>query len=118
MATYDNLPVYKTSYDLVLELIKCISNFSREYKHTLGEKIEKETMEMILNIFRANSSFKERKGKILLARENIETIRLLLRILHDLKQVNLNKFIRLNEKIESISKQLVNWEASCVSSTE
>ncbi len=112
MSTYDNLPVYKVSYDLLLELFCFTKNFSREYKFTIGESIKNETINMITNIYRANSAQSSRKDMIQLARENTETIRLFLRLLKDLKQINLEKFIRLNEKIESVSKQLAAWHRS------
>jgi len=110
MSLYTNLSVYKVSYDLLLEIFKLTKNFSREYKYTIGEDLKKENIEMILKIYKANSSFEKRKKRISLARENIETIRLLIRILKDLKEVNLKRFIALSEKIESISKQLTAWE--------
>lgn len=110
MSTYDNLSVYRASYDLLVELFRFTKNFSREYKFTLGENIKKETVEMITNIYRANSSFLGRKEKIQSARENVETIRLFLRLLKDLRQVDLKKFVFLNEKIESVSRQLTGWE--------
>lgn len=53
MAIYNNLPVYKVSYELLVELFKFTKNFSREYKLTIGESIKKETIEMITNIYRA-----------------------------------------------------------------
>lgn len=113
MATYDNLPVYKISYDLLLELFQFVKNFSREYKYTLGDSIKKEMMEMIINIYRANSSVEGRAARIQMARENVEVIRLLLRLMKDLKQINLDKFIALNMKIESVSKQLFAWQRTC-----
>ena len=111
MATYDHLPVYKVSYDLLVELFRFTKDFNREYKYTLGESIKKETIEMITNIYRANSSYSKREI-IQSARENVETIRLFLRLLKDLKQVGLQKFVYLNEKIESVSKQLAAWQNS------
>jgi len=110
MSTYDNLSVYKASYDLLVELFRFTKDFSREYKFTLGESIKKETVEMISNIYRANSSFEKRKERIQSARENVEVIRLFLRLLKDLKQVDLKKFVFLNEKIESVSRQLAGWQ--------
>ncbi len=112
MTTYNNLPVYRASYDLLLDLFRFTKDFSREYKYTLGESIKKETVEMISNIYRANSSFTNRKEKIQSARENVEVIRLFLRLLKDLKQVGLEKFVALNEKLESVSKQLYCWQNS------
>jgi len=111
MATYDNLPVYKTSYDLLVELFNLTTNFSREYKFTIGEKLKNETVVMIVAIYRANSSHDKRE-KIQSARESVEVIRLLLRLLKDLKQINMNKFIMLSEKLESVSKQLAAWQKS------
>ncbi len=113
MATYDNLPVYKASYDLLVDLFRFTKEFTREYKYTLGESIKKETVEMITNIYRANSTIARRKEKIAMARENVETIRLFLRLLKDLQQVGLKKFVALNENLESVSKQLSAWYGSC-----
>lgn len=109
MATYDNLPVYKTSYDLLLELFQTTNNFSRDYKFTLGEQVKEETLEMIIFIYQANKSFSERKNMIDKAREKVETIRVLIRILKDLKQLSLKKFVNINAKVESVSKQLTFW---------
>ena len=109
MAIYDTLPVYKVSYDFLLDLFKFTKNFDREYKYTIGEDLKKETTEMIANIYRANSS--QSKWQLLQsARENLEVVRLYLRLLKDLKQINLEKFITLNEKIECVSKQLFSWQ--------
>ena len=64
---------------------------------------------MITNIFRANTS--ENKYDILQkARENIEIIRLYMRLLKDLKQVGTKKFVDINERIENVSKQLTGWQ--------
>jgi hypothetical protein len=109
MATYNNLPVYKVSYELLVELFRYTKNFSREYKYTIGESIKKEVLEMIRNIYRANS-IQMKRGVIQSARENVETIRLFLRLLKDLQQINIAKFVFLNEKIEDVSKQLTAWQ--------
>ena len=109
MATYNNLPVYKASYDLLVEIFKFTQNFNREYKYTLGERLKNETIDMITNIFRANAS--ESKVELLQkARENIEVIRLYLRLLKDLQQLGTKKFVDINEQIENVSKQLTGWQ--------
>jgi len=113
MTLYNNLPVYKTSYDLLLNLFKFSNSFSRDYKYTLGENIKKEVIDLISNIYFCNREIKGRKEKVVQALKSIETVRLYLRLLKDLKQINLKKFIILNEQIESISKQLTAWRKSC-----
>jgi len=111
MATYFHLPVYKASYDLVLEMFKVIKDFNREYKYTLGESIKKEAIGMITDIYRANSSFSKRPH-LEKAREKIETIRMFFRLARDLRQVGLKRFVDVNEKIENVSKQLSAWQRS------
>jgi len=111
MALYYHLPVYKASYDLLVEIFQFTKNFSREYKYTIGQDLKKQTTEMILNIYRANSTT-NKSEVIQKARENIEVISLFMRLLKDLKQVNIKKFVQINELIESVSKQLTAWQKS------
>ena len=111
MTKPDNLPLYLCLYKLVQYFYLLIHNFPKEYKYTLGENIKKEAIEMVTEIYRANSSF-SKKPHIQKAREKIETIRIFFRLTMDLRQVGLKKFVDINEKVESISKQLSAWEAS------
>ena len=108
MTTYYNLPVYKQSYDLLLDIFKLTKEFNREYKYTIGEELKKETTAMIINIYRANCS-KNKVEYIVSARENIEVIRLLVRLLKDLRQIQVSKIAKLNLSIEDLSKQLTGW---------
>ena len=55
MALYNQLPVYKVSYDLLVKIFQFTRQFTKEYKYTIGESLKKETIEMISNIYRANS---------------------------------------------------------------
>jgi len=111
MAIYLYLPVYKASYDLIIELFKVIKEFNREYKYTLGESVKKEAIKMVTDIYRANVSF-FKKPHIEKAREKIETIRIFFRVARDLRQVGLKRFVDVNEKIENVSKQLTAWQRS------
>lgn len=111
MAIYSSLPVYKASYRLLVSIFDLSRQFTREYKYTIGEKLKNETIEMITNIYRANSR-EEKKELLQRARENVEVIRLYLRLLRDLRQVGLPKFVGLNEQLENVSRQLAGWERS------
>ena len=111
MALYDTLPVFKKGYDLLIEIYKMTSGLSREYKYTLGEKLKNETLELLLQIYKANLS-REKEIHIDKCRENTEVVRLLIRLLHDLRQISIKRMIALNVLIESISKQLSGWKKS------
>lgn len=112
MATYDNLPVYKVCYDLILLLFSSGRHMQRDYRFTLGESMNKELIALMSNIYRANCRV-EKKELIAQARENLEIVRLMLRLSMELKQVPLKTFATASEKIENISKQLTAWEKSC-----
>jgi len=37
LAYYNDLPVYKATYDLLFEMFRFTKNFTKEYKYTVGE---------------------------------------------------------------------------------
>jgi uncharacterized protein (DUF1015 family) len=66
-------------------------------------------MLLIKNIYRANKA-KDKITHIGAARENLEVIRLFLRLMQDFNQLSLKKFVETNQAIEEVSKQLASWE--------
>ncbi len=92
-------------------IFKLIKWFPKDYKYSLGDTIKNETIELISNIYKANLQ-KDKKDMLSIARENIELVRLYIRICKDLKVINIQKFIEINLLIESISKQLYAWMKS------
>jgi hypothetical protein len=73
--------------------------------------LEKETMELLTLIFRANSR-KDKAAVLEEARERIEVIRLFVRLMKDLQQTGLKQFVHINQKVEDVSKQLTGWHRS------
>ena len=55
MALHNELPVYKATYDLLLEIFKFTKEFGKEYKYTVGENLKKQTIDLLTLIYRANS---------------------------------------------------------------
>lgn len=112
MAIYNDLPIYKASYDLLIEIFHFVKNFSKEYKYTVGDNLKKEMIDLMMLIYRANS-YRDKISIIQEAREKIEVIRLLVRLMKDLRQINLPLFVQVNERIELVSRQLSGWQKSC-----
>lgn len=56
MALYYNLPVYKESYDLLLQVFKLVKKTAREYKFTLGERLKNEVTDLLVTIFEASKT--------------------------------------------------------------
>jgi len=47
MGMHYDLPVYKSCYDLLLEIFQFVKNFSRDYKYTVGESLKKQTIDLL-----------------------------------------------------------------------
>lgn len=109
MALYSDLLVYKATYDLLLGIFRFTKDFGKEYKYTVGESLKKETIDLLTLIYRANTRYK--KEEVLqMAREQIEVIRLLIRVMKDMKQISLKEFVKVNQSVENVSKQLTGWQ--------
>ena len=111
MAYYNELPVYKATYDLLLAIFQFTKNFSKEYKYTVGESLKKETIELIILIYRANSRT-NKQDTLQTAREHIEVVRLLIRLMKDMHQISVKVFTQINIQVENVSKQLTGWQKS------
>ncbi len=111
MTLHHELPVYKSCYDLLLEIFRFAKDFTKEYKYTIGETLKRETTELLILIFRANT-LRNKEITLQDAREKIEIIRLLVRIMKDLHQINLKRFVQVNQKVEEVSRQLTGWQKS------
>ena len=109
MVLYENIPVYKASYDLTLQLFHVIKKFPKDFKYTLWEQIKKDALTLIGSIYKANM-VKEKQNKILEVRWYVESLKVLLRLSKDLHIIPLDKFILISQSIEIISKQLVAWQ--------
>lgn len=109
MAIYDKLEVFKASYDLLLFVFQFTPNVKRDYRYTLAEKIKDNIIELCLCIYRANGA-KDRVPYIRQAREQLVAIKLMCRMLTDLKQISVRQFAVVCTHTESISKQLQAWQ--------
>jgi hypothetical protein len=84
----------------------------RQYKYTMGEKLQSLCVDMIISIYQANSDREKRRGVLAHLRVRVETIRLLLRVMKDQGILAIASFIAISEQVEEISKQVTGWEKS------
>ncbi len=63
MVLYYDLPVYRDTYKLILEIFEVTKDFPIEYKYTLGQDIKRDALQLVRSIYRANKTahIKERK---------------------------------------------------------
>jgi len=109
MGLYYNLPVFKSTYELLRRILILTQNFNRHYRFNIGDSLIDATFMLHTLIFRA---YDQRTDFSLLqpAREQVEIIRLHIRLLRDQRQISIEQFTDLNELVESISKQVTSWQ--------
>lgn len=106
------LHVYKSGYDVLLQIYRLAQNFSREYKYTLGEELKKDAFQLAIYTYRYAQGKDARRleqsplSYPLLALNQIDIIRVRLRILSDLHRLSPNSFSRINTDLEYLKDQL------------
>ena len=109
MALYSELPVYRDSYRLLIEIYKVTNTFSREYKFSLGQDMRRDTLSLFRNLYRANKN----KDKTVLLEaflDDFELLRLEIRLCLDLKLLSFKKMAEIALITDSISKQVTAWK--------
>ena len=108
MAQYDNLPVFKAIYDLLLEVYQRTRNVPRDLRYTLVQDLKNELLDLMVLVYQANGQ----REKEPLLRKSLEVfmyVRLRIRLLKDMHLLSIPQFAQLCLKTESISKQLTAW---------
>ncbi len=115
MAQYRHLPIYRLTYELLQRVMVVTKEFPREYKFTLGQKIKEEVIEMVVLIYRANSSV-NKISHIEAMLERLQVVELLFRLCHDLRLMPTNSYASVVEKTESLGKQAQGWKRASADS--
>ncbi len=105
---YDQLPVYKETYDLSIHFYRSSQTIKREYRYTIGEELKRRIDRILTCVYLANRNH-DKEQYLLEARECIEIVKLKIRQLHDLHQMPIRNMARFSLSIENISKQLAAW---------
>ena len=108
MSDYYHLDVYKASYKLLVEIHRSFRNLNKEHKYTIGEKVKERVFDVLVGIYRANKS----TSKVMVLEQildDVEYIRLSLRLLRDLRVLNEKKYVRLLVLCEDVRGQFERW---------
>jgi len=109
MAQTEHLPIYKATYDLCLYLEQVVHNFSRYHKYTLGTDLRDTARRALKLVVRANAR-SEKLPVLLELREELEELKVLLRLGHDVKAfANFHSFEQASAQVVAIAKQNEGW---------
>lgn len=106
---YENLPVYKSTFDLLLQVYRITGNMQREYRFTLAEQLKLRLQELLALIYQANIG-DDKLQTIGECRKKLVEARVLFQLAQELKQFSDKQAAQLSIKVSDINKQLQQWE--------
>ena len=108
MARYEHLPIYRTTYDLFIDVLQVTKTFSRDYRYTLGAHLHETAIKLLKQVYLINSA-RDKVDALKQMLLYIQEIGVLLRASKDLKIMAENRFFALLEKRDSLEKQTTGW---------
>ena len=110
-ARYENLPIYKAVYDVLMKSLMASRHMAKDYRYTLGEDLKKALFRVLVLVYKANKE-KDKTARVACieeAEEKMVEVRLLCRILNDSKQMPKNLYAQLAFDLVQVDKHLANW---------
>lgn len=108
MATNDAI-ILKT-YNLLVFVVPILAKFPRDQKFLIGDRIETKILDVLDTFVAAYYSPKPEKYSLLKsANISLEQLRYLIRMTHDLRCINHEKYGVISEKIDEIGKMCGGW---------
>ena len=114
-AIYSNLPVYRDCYAVMLEFAKMRSELPRDTRYTIAQDLSKVLVNMMVTIYRANSSRADKARLIAELRRLAVEVQIYFRLLSDMHQLGAKKAAFFMDKVQSIGKQLAAWHKHSIS---
>lgn len=108
MAQYKHLPIYKTTYELLEAVTRKTKDFPKDFKYSLGDKIRSECIELVVSIYKANST-KQRQEFIQNILDRVQVIELMLRLCKDLRLLTVESFSAIVVLTDSLGRQAQGW---------
>lgn len=107
------LPVYKDTYDMISIITDYVCNFEKSLKHTIGNKLIEESLQLF-NFLQLANRYKTDKNKKQDCLEQyiiqFDLIKTLIRLCFDKKLISIKQHAKLAIYMENITKQVIGWK--------
>lgn len=104
----ENYPVIVKSYNLALWYIEKLSRLPKNHRFTIGEKIQNTLLNLLMTLSDTIYS-KDKKRLLTLANKEIEKLRLLSRLLKDLKILPNDSHRFIANSLNEIGQMVGGW---------
>jgi len=105
---YD-LKIFQKVYDFLLWVNPTIQRFAKAHKYSLGIELEKEVVELLRNIVKANLNRTNKKTEIEKCLVHYEIVKIFIRLAKDYKLLSLKQYEFAAKELDEIGKLLGGW---------
>ncbi len=112
MARYEHLKIYKAMFDFMVYYTKIMTNFQKDYKHTLGQRLLDTIADAIVEIYKIND-VKDTEARLehaSLFQEKLQYINLYIRLAYGVHAINSDKYNNCCNLMLDVEKQLAGWK--------
>ncbi|OGH15099.1 MAG: hypothetical protein A2860_00205 [Candidatus Levybacteria bacterium RIFCSPHIGHO2_01_FULL_37_33] len=108
-----DIPIFAKLYEFYKNLSVYILSFPKIKRYTIGQKLDKTTLEIFKNIISAAYISGEQKlPAIEKAITNVNFLKILIRLAKDTKALDNKKYILLEQDLQEIGRMLGGWKKS------
>jgi len=106
-----DLPIYRVTYELMLKVTQLVRHFRRDLKQSLGGRITDACVDVVVNVYRANSARTpdQRRKHIHRILEGVQVLELSLRLAHDLQMISHKQHGEVVELTDEVGRQAHGW---------
>lgn len=105
---YKDLIIFEKVYEFNLWLFPVVQNFPKSQRFVLGQHIQNSLLRITTGILKANSVHNKTPHLQQISVE-LDTLRVLIRLAHDLKFLNTSRYEHANRHLAEIGKLLGGW---------
>ena len=110
----DDLLIFRKIYDLLLWLMPHINRLPKFYKQVLGKCLLEKCLVLLILVIKANKQKgTERIKSQMYLSDELDCLRIFLRLSKDLRLVSVKQYAYGAEKINEIGKMLSSWMKYC-----
>ena len=106
----DKLILFQKSYDFLLWLYPLVNRLPKHHRSVLGKQIEELGLFILLDTLSANEAYgTKRKERQQLISEELDKLRILIRLTKDLRFISIKQYTYASEKVNEMGKILSGW---------
>ncbi len=104
-----NLPIVRSTYLFSHDILIMTSKFPRNFKFTLGDRLCRDSVSLLVQLTRINRSHSDKVAEIDDFLAIMDAVRMQISLANDMRILTVRQLDRLVMHIENIQKQALAW---------